>query len=170
MSCPLQIGFPQAYLLLPHQAAIRPHRHNLPRYELPAGLECAFRGIFNTAAAWNLHADNGDILDIIETDDFRHLFRVIHHIQLRASYQGDASGYKIIVEIAISKGSTVSGYQKTGILKIGGLDRSQFNLHRPLGQPALHGNGFSGKRVPVETVFSLASLAMLRDRLPGHPL
>ena len=87
-------------------------------------------------------------------NDFRQFFRVIHHIQLRASYQGDASGYKIIVEIAISKGSTVSGYQKTGILKIGGLDRSQFNLHRPLGQPALHGNGFfRGKGFCGDSVF-----------------
>ena len=105
---------------LPYQASIRPHGHNLPRNEFPAGLEGAFRGIFNTTAAWNFHADNGDIPDIIETDDFRQLFRVIHHIQLRASYQGDASGYKIIVEIAIGKGGTVSSYQKAGFPKVGG--------------------------------------------------
>lgn len=121
---------------LPYQASIRPHGHNLPRNEFPAGLEGAFRGIFNTAAAWNFHADNGDIPDIIETDDFRQLFRVIHHIQLWTADECDAAGYKVIVEIAIGKGGTVSCYQKAGILKIGSLDRSQLNLHRPLGQPA----------------------------------
>ena len=121
---------------LPYQASIRPHGHNLPRNEFPAGLEGAFRGIFNTAAAWNLHADNGDIPDIIEADDFRQLFRVIHHIQLWASYEGDAAGYEVIVKIAVGKGSTVGSYQKAGILKVGSLDRSQLNLHRPLGEPA----------------------------------
>ena len=121
---------------LPYQASIRPHGHNLPRNEFPAGLEGAFRGIFNTAAAWNFHADNGDIPDIIEVDDFRQLFRVIHHIQFWTADECDAAGYKVIVEIAIGKGGTVSSYQKAGILKIGSLDRSQLNLHRPLGQPA----------------------------------
>ena len=105
--------------LIPYQASIRPHGHNLPRNEFPAGLEGAFRGIFNTAAAWNFHADNGDIPDIIETDDFRQLFRVIHHIQFWTADECDAAGYKVIVEIAIGKGGTVSCYQKAGILKIG---------------------------------------------------
>ena len=36
----------------------------------------------------DVYKRQGDILDIIETDDFRQFFRVIHHIQLRASYQG----------------------------------------------------------------------------------
>lgn len=135
MSCPLQIGFPQAYLLLPHQAAIRPHRHNLPRYELPAGLKGAFCGVFNTVAAWNLHADNGDIPDIIEADDFRQLFRVIHFIQLWTSYHSDTAGYKVIVKISVDKGSTFSSYQKAGFPKVGGLDRSQLNLYRSYENP-----------------------------------
>lgn len=98
--------------LIPYQASIRPHGHNLPRNEFPAGLEGAFRGIFNTAAAWNFHADNGDIPDIIETDDFRQLFRVIHHIQLWTADECDAAGYKVIVEITIGKGGTVSCYRE----------------------------------------------------------
>ena len=121
--------------LIPYQASIRPHGHNLPRNEFPAGLEGAFRGIFNTAAAWNFHADNGDIPDIIETDDFRQLFRVIHHIQLWTADECDAAGYKVIVEITIGKGGTVSCYQKAGILKIGSLDRSQLNLYRSYENP-----------------------------------
>ena len=96
--------------LIPYQASIRPHGHNLPRNEFPAGLEGAFRGIFNTAAAWNFHADNGDIPDIIETDDFRQLFRVIHHIQLWTADECDAAGYKVIVEITIGKGGTKGGH------------------------------------------------------------
>ena len=100
---------------LPYQASIRPHGHNLPRNEFPAGLEGAFRGIFNTAAAWNLHADNGDIPDIIEADDFRQLFRVIHHIQFwTADECVMRPAIKSLWEIAIGKGGTVSSYQKGG--------------------------------------------------------
>ena len=45
---------------------------------------------------------------------FVQLFRVIHHIQLWTADECDAAGYKVIVEIAIGKGGTVSCYQKGG--------------------------------------------------------
>ena len=81
------------------KAALRPiknpaigrNRYNGPRDHLAAFLKGFDGSMFQTAAARNLHADNGDAFDIILTNDFGQLFGIIHTVQLRTAHKGDMS-------------------------------------------------------------------------------
>ena len=58
--------------------SINRDRHNLPRNEFTAVLERGHGCMLQSAAARNLHADNGHALDIIVLDNFGKLFAVVH--------------------------------------------------------------------------------------------
>ena len=117
---------------LPYQASIRPHGHNLPRNEFPAGLEGAFRGIFNTAAAWNFHADNGYAGDIVVSDDLFKFFTVACGIQPRTAYQDDPAFDKIFVEVCVGVSGAVCRDQEFRAVEIRCICRNKFDLYRPL--------------------------------------
>ena len=59
---------------------------DLPGDELAGSLQRFFRSHFESAAAWNLHAHDGDGLDVVLAQDFRELLRVVNGIELGAYY------------------------------------------------------------------------------------
>ena len=69
---------------------------------------------------------------MIAGDDLRQLLRVVAFIQLGAADQCDAVFDKGIVKVPEGIGRTVGGNQQICPVKIGGENRSQFDLYRPL--------------------------------------
>ena len=55
---------------------------HLPRQQLAAVLQRSADGVFQSAAARHLHANNGYAFDVVLTEDFGQLLAVIHIIQL----------------------------------------------------------------------------------------
>ena len=53
-----------------------------PGNEFAALLQCALDGVFNAAAAGDLHPHDGHALDVIVLNDLRQLFAVVHAVQL----------------------------------------------------------------------------------------
>ena len=61
--------------------------HNLPRNEFSTVLERTNGSVLQSAAARNLHADDGHTLDLVALNNLGKLFAVIHIVQLRAADQ-----------------------------------------------------------------------------------
>ena len=93
--------------------------------------------MLQTTAAGNLHADDGDALDIVIADDLGELVGVVHAVQLRAAYQRDVPLDEALMEGGIGISRAVSGDEQPCSVKVGRVHRNQFDLHRPLGKPAL---------------------------------
>ena len=55
--------------------------HDLPRNELAGFLQRLLRGHFEPTAARDLHAHDGDGLDVVLAQDLRRLLRVVHFSQ-----------------------------------------------------------------------------------------
>ena len=58
---------------------------NLPGDEFAGSLQRFFRSHFESAAARDLHAHDGDGLDVVLAQDLRQLLRVVHGVKLGAS-------------------------------------------------------------------------------------
>ena len=97
---------------------VRRDGHDVPWDELPAVFEGSLGGRFQTAAARNLHAQDGQTLDFVLRNDSFELFGVVHHVELRTADQRDAALDEIAVKARIGKGSTVRGDQQVRIVKI----------------------------------------------------
>ena len=67
--------------------------HHLPRNKFSALLQCCLCGVFQPAAAGDLHPHDGHALDVVAADDLRQLLGVIHAVQLRAAKE---MGYSFI--------------------------------------------------------------------------
>ena len=81
--------------------------HDLPRDELTTVFESCFSRSLQTTAAWNLHADDSDALDIIVPDDLRKLFGVIDAVELRASDHSNLAFHEILVHVGIDVSGAV---------------------------------------------------------------
>ena len=106
----------------------------LPRNELSAGLQCLFCRHLQTAAAGHLHAEDGHALDVVAAQDLSELFAVIHSVQLRAADEGHLAAHKLLMEIGVGVCRAVRRDQELCALKVGRMDRSQLDLHRPVAQ------------------------------------
>ena len=82
-----------------------------------------FYGVLDTAAARNLHADNGHAFDIVVTDDFGQLFGVVDAVKLWTSDQSYFTMDKVLMEAAVCVSGTVGSDQKFGTVEIRGADR-----------------------------------------------
>ena len=78
----------------------------MPQDELSAGSQCVFRCSLQAAAAGDLHADDGDALNVVIADDRGQLFSIVHRIQLRATDDRDLS-FLMVVYLKLYK-KTVS--------------------------------------------------------------
>lgn len=132
-----------------------------PGNEFAALLQCALDGVFNAAAAGDLHARHGHTLDIVFTQDGGELFRVVALIQLGASDERYAAADEILVKRTVGVRGAVRRDEQSCALKIRRVHRSKLDLDRPLGQRA-GGTGDGAVR-------GAASRRMLRAPLPGHP-
>ena len=92
--------------------------------------------MLNATTTGNLHAGDGETLDVVVGKDGSKLFCVVHIVQLRAAHQGDSVADKLLVEVAIGKGTAVSCNQEVCSFKVGGIDWNQLDLHWPLTQLA----------------------------------
>lgn len=105
---------------------------HLPWYELAARSESILGGVLDTAAARNLHADDGYALDIVVGYYLCELFGVVGIVKLRTSDYSDMVFYKTLMEIAVSVCGTVGCYEKISIVKVWGAYGNKLNLYRPL--------------------------------------
>ena len=70
--------------------------------------------MLDTAAARNLHADNGHALDVVAADDFGQLFGVVDAVKLWTSDQSYFTMDKVLMEAAVCVSGTVGSDQKFG--------------------------------------------------------
>lgn len=74
--------------------------------------------MLDTAAARNLHADNGHALDVVAADDFGQLFGVVDAVKLWTSDQSYFTMDKVLMEAAVCVSGTVGSDQKFGTVEI----------------------------------------------------
>ena len=108
---------------LVQDSSINRNRCHLPRNEFSTCLQGIFYGVLDTAAARNLHADNGHALDVVAADDFGQLFGVVDAVKLWTSAQSYFTMDKVLMEAAVCVSGTVGSDQKFGIVEIRGADR-----------------------------------------------
>ena len=99
---------------LVQDSSINRNRRHLPRNEFSACLQGFFHGVLDTAAARNLHADNGHAFDVVATDDFGQLFGVVDAVKLWTSDQSYFTMDKVLMEAAVCVSGTVGSDQKFG--------------------------------------------------------
>ena len=102
--------------------------------ELAACLQCLLRGHLKPAAARDLHAHDGDGLDVVLAQDLRQLLRVVNGIELRAADNRHLASHELLVEVGVCVGRAVGGDEQFRSMKERGLDRHQANLAWPLGE------------------------------------
>ena len=70
--------------------------------------------MLQSAAAGDLHADNGHAFYIIAPDDLGELFGIVHAVELRAAHKGDVSLDKPLVKGGIGIRRAVRGDEQLG--------------------------------------------------------
>ena len=108
---------------LVQDSSINRNRRHLPRNEFSTVLERTNGSVLQSAAARNLHADNGHAFDIVVTDDFGQLFGVVDAVKLWTSDQSYFTMDKVLMEAAVCVSGTVGSDQKFGTVEIRGADR-----------------------------------------------
>ena len=106
---------------------------DLPGDELAGFLQRLLRGHLKPAAARNLHAHDGDGLDVVLAQDLRQLLRVVHGVKLGASDNRNLAAHEFLMEVRVGIGRAVSRDEQFRSLEIRCLDRYKANLARPLG-------------------------------------
>ena len=114
-----------------HPSGCRNRNHS-PRDKLAACDKRTLDGIFNAAAAGNLHSHNGHALDIVVCNNGGQLVGVIDIVKLGTSDKRYAVADKLIVEIAVGVGGAVGGDEQICAVKIGRIDGHELDLNRPL--------------------------------------
>ena len=100
--------------------------HHLPRNKFSALLQCCLCGVFQPAAAGDLHPHDGHALDVVAADDLRQLFGIVHAVQLGTAHQGDVSLDEPLVEGGVGVGGAVGGNQEPCAVKIRGVYPDRF--------------------------------------------
>ena len=103
-----------------------------PGDEFAAGLQGSFHSVFNAAATGDFHTDHGDTFDIVVFQYGGEFFGIVALVQFGTADEGNVIADKFIVEIAVGIGGAVCRNQQIGTVKVGGVDRDQFDLYRPL--------------------------------------
>ena len=92
----------------------------------------AVNGVFQSAAARHLHADNGYAFDVVLTEDFGQLLAVIHIIQLGTADECYLPPDKILMEVCVRVSGAVCRDQEFRAVEIRCICRNKFDLYRPL--------------------------------------
>ncbi len=130
----------------------------------------ALDGIFNPAAAGDLHTHDRDAFDVVFTQDAGELFAIIAFIEFGTADQRNAPADKLLVERAVGIGCAVGGDEQARAVKIRRVDGYQLNLYRPLRQLALHFRRLRGRRgrmFGAHDALRLAAGAAARERPAG---
>ena len=75
--------------------------------------------MLQSAAAGDLHADNGHAFYIIAPDDLGELFGIVHAVELRAAHKGDVSLDKPLVKGGTGIRRAVRGDEQLGPIENG---------------------------------------------------
>lgn len=75
--------------------------------------------MLDTAAARNLHADNGHALDVVAADDFGQLFGVVDAVKLWTTDQSYFTMDKVLMEAAVCVSGTVGAIKSLHRSKYG---------------------------------------------------
>ena len=113
-------------------AAVERERDNLPRDELPRRTQGFDGHALQTAAAWDLHARDGDAFDVVVRNDLGQFLGIIDAVKLRAANKANFVADEISMEVAVRERAAVGGNKQIGALEIRGLRRSQLDLHGPI--------------------------------------
>lgn len=109
---------------------------------LPLWARAFFGSHFQAAAAWDFHADQGDVMDIVLAKDFCQFFSVVDVVEFRAADEGDAALDEIFVEAGVGIGRAVGSDEQAGTVEIRRMRRYELDLDWPLAQA---GNRRSGR-------------------------
>ena len=71
---------------------------NLPGDELAGFLQSLLRGHLKTAAARDLHAHDGDGIDVVLAQDLRQFLRVVHGVKLGAADNRHLAAHEVAME------------------------------------------------------------------------
>ena len=118
--------------MLLQNSPIRGNCNHLTRNELVGCHQRTLDGVFKTAAARNLHAQDFDALDIVVRNDLRKLLGVVALIQLRTADQRDVVFHKVSMEIAVGVCCTVRRDQQICAIKVRCAHGNELDLTRPL--------------------------------------
>ena len=125
--------------------------------------------MLQSAAAGDLHADNGHAFYIVAPDDLGELFGIVHAVELRAAHKGDVSLDKPLVKGGIGIRRAVRGDEQLGPIEKRRTHRYELDLHRPLGKAALRrrrGRLGAGRRLVPEGSHPRSGAAAVKT----HPL
>jgi len=106
---------------------------NLPGDELAGSLQRLLRGHLKPAAAWNLHAHDGDGLDVVLAQYLRQLLRVVHGVKLGASDNRHLAAHELLMEVRVCVGRAVRRDEQLRSVEERGLDWHEPYLAWPLG-------------------------------------
>ena len=97
------------------------------------GLEGILCRLHQTEAAGDLHIGQGDALDGVCPEDLRQFFPVeLNIVELWTTDHHSLPLEKILMQGRVGERDSIGDNQKVRILEIGGIDRDQLQLHRPL--------------------------------------
>lgn len=99
--------------------------------------------LFQFSAAGNLHAYNGNCLNLIQVENLLKFFTVINPIEFGTADQRNVPLDKVMMKVRIGIGTAVCRNQQTAVLVIWCLKRCELDLYRPLAQDGT-GNSLSG--------------------------
>ena len=101
--------------------AVRGDGHHLPGDLFPAGQQGPLGGVLDAAAARNLHADDGQALNVVVCQDLGELLAVVPRVQLGAADEGYPAPDKVLVEIAVGMAVQSAAMSRWAPLKYGAV-------------------------------------------------
>jgi hypothetical protein len=113
--------------------------NHLPRNKFAACHQGAFGSVFDSAAAGNLHADNGYAFDVVIGNDLRQLIGVIALVKLGTTDKRYVTPDKLIVKVSVSISGTVCRNKKICSVKVGCINGYKLNLYGPLSELTAYG-------------------------------
>ena len=122
----------QDSLLLIQNRAVNADGHYLPGNEFAAVFQGCFGHMLDTAAAGDLHSDDGNALDIVVSKDPGQLFGIINAVKFRTANESNVVADEILMKIAIGISGAICCNEQVCTLKVRSLDRDKLDLHRPL--------------------------------------
>ena len=99
------------------------------------GPQCILCRLHQAEATGNFHEGQGDALDGIRSEDFRQFVPVVFNVvQFGAADDHRFPPEKILVQVRVGERNAIGHDEEIRILKIGGVDRDEIELDRPMGE------------------------------------
>jgi len=99
------------------------------------GPQCILCRLHQPEATGNFHEGQGDALDGIRSEDFRQFVPVVFNVvQFGAADDHRFPPEKILVQGRVGERNAIGHDKEIRILEIGGVDRDECELDRPMGE------------------------------------